>query len=298
MKFNDSYNYSEIVFRNKDTIKLPGDVENKFITEEMILSPLYKKIKIDKNMSAYEFFPMGDVRIECYCKECNRRRIYSFADSNIAINSVLRDTTLSIHRGMRNSLEHDLESIDFFTLCAEADCNHKMILLFKKVDSETIMKVGQCPSIYDLNENINNKSFLKDLGKEYADYYKKACSLYSFSSYIGALTYLRRIFEKTLIDTFNEHVNDMETGLDDFMRKRMDEKVKLLRLYLPKIMFEQGFNVIYSKISDGIHNLTEEECNNMFMILKMAIEEILIERIEKEQKNKRIQELSKELQEV
>ena len=44
MRFNDSYNYSEIVFRNQNTIELPN-VENKFITEEMLLSPLYKKLK-------------------------------------------------------------------------------------------------------------------------------------------------------------------------------------------------------------------------------------------------------------
>lgn len=38
--------------------------------------------------------------------------------------------------------------------------------------------------------------------------------------------------------------------------------------FLPTIMQKQGFNVIYTKISNGIHNLTEEECKDIFPVLK------------------------------
>ena len=40
-----------------------------------------------------------------------------------------------------------------------------MIVLFKVIDKETIMKIGQYPSIYDLNEKINNKEFIKSIYK-------------------------------------------------------------------------------------------------------------------------------------
>lgn len=63
-------------------------------------------------------------------------------------------------------------------------------------------------------------------------------------------------------------------------------------------MFNQGFNTIYTKISDGVHNLTEDECSKIFLVLKMGIEEILTEKMEKEEKNKRIEELTKELQKI
>ena len=65
-------------------------MNNKFINEDMLLGPLYKKIKIDKTIKPYEFFSMSDLRVECYCKECNQQRIYSFEDSQIALNSVMR----------------------------------------------------------------------------------------------------------------------------------------------------------------------------------------------------------------
>lgn len=165
-----------------------------------------------------------------------------------------------------------------------------------KIDDDTIMKIGQIPSIYDLNENINNKKFLNALEKEYSDHYKKACSLYSFSTYIGALIYLRRIFEKLLIDVFNDNEDKLEMSFDEFKKERMEDKIKILKPYLPSIMFSQGFNTIYTKISDGIHNLNEDECSKMFLALKMGIEEILTEKIEMNEKNKRIQQLTNELQ--
>lgn len=302
MKVKESYDYSELEFKRENCIIIPN-MSNKFINEEMLLSPLYKKIKIDKTIKPYEFFPMSDLRVECYCKECNQRRIYSFKDSQIALNSAMRGMSPGpINSSPSNykiyDLQYELEHLDYFTFCAQADCKHNMIIVFKVIDKETIMKVGQYPSIYDLNDKINNKEFIKGLGKEYSEYYKKACSLYSFDTYIGALIYLRRIYEKLLLDTFDDNKNNFDIAIDEFKIKRMDEKIQLLKKYLPTIMFEQGFNKIYTKISDGIHNLTEDECCKIFLILKMGIEEILIEKMEKEEKKKRIQALSKELQEA
>lgn len=298
----ESHNFDKKKFKVEASITT-DDINNIFITEEMLLQPLYKKIKIDKATKAYNFFPYNDVLVECYCKECNTRRIFSFEDSRIAMEIFLAGCTPgSMTSGTcdipKNTIGDKLQDIDFFTLCAIADCKHKMIIHFMKINDETIMKIGQIPSIYDLNENINNKKFLKVLGNEYADYYKSACSLYSFSTYIGALIYLRRIFEKLLIDTFDENKSQITLTFDEFKKQRMEDKIKILKPYLPSIMFEQGFNTIYTKISDGVHNLTEEECSSMFLVLKMEIEEILTEKLEKEEKQKRIQELTKQLQNV
>ena len=296
----EHHNYENKTFKRKAGI-VPADLKNDFITEEMILTPLYKKIKIDKSIKAYNFFPYNDIRVECYCKECNKRRIFAFQDSEIAVVSVVAGCTpgsmkSSLSSVPKNTLGSKLKDIDFFTFCAMADCEHKMIIHFMKIDDENIIKIGQMPSIYDLNENINNKRFLKNLGNEYADYYKSACSLYSFSTFIGALVYLRRIFEKLLIDTFNDNVDSLSMTFESFQKERMEDKIRILKSYLPSIMFNPGFNEIYTKISDGVHNLTEEECSKMFLVLKMGIEEILTEKVENEEKTKRIKELTKELQ--
>ena len=160
------------------------------------------------------------------------------------------------------------------------------------------MKVGQSPSIYDMNEEINNKSFLKELGEEYASYYKTACSLNSFNSNIGAMTYLRRIFEKLLLDCFEQNKGELEMTKEDFTKFRMEDKLDKLKKFLPQIIFENGYNQVYSKVSDGIHNLSEDECNDLFIPLRMAIEEILIEKMELKEKKIRQEKLGKQLQNI
>ena len=303
MRVMEEFNYNEKKFREESRFTTRNNIKNDFINEEMILLPLYKKIKIDNKTKIHNFFPYNNVRVECYCHICKKRRIFIFEDSKVALNSLIQQASVgSATGGSSNSDKNQIEDLfldtDFFTFCAQADCNHKMIIQFMKIDTQSIMKIGQFPSIYDLNEEINNKSFLKLLGKEYSDYYKKACSLYSFDTYIGALIYLRRIFEKLLIDVFNENADKLEISFDEFKNKKMEEKINTLKDYLPTIMFNQGFNNIYSKISNGIHNLTEEECYNMFFPIKMGIEEILTEKVENDEKLKRIKKLEKELQNV
>lgn len=260
----------------------------KIISKEILLFPLYKKIKIDGDTLCSLFFPNDSLKVECYCNKCKQRRIFTFQDSAFGSSSIgtIHSTTLK------------LIGVTFFDFFAKADCGHKMGVYFTKIDDDTVMKVGQFPSIYDLDEEINNKLFLKEMGSEYADYYKKACSLYGFGSCIGALVYLRRIFEKLLIDTFNEHEEELGITPDDFEKKRMEDKIKILKDFLPSIMQEQGFNKIYTKISDGIHNLDELECSNIFIALKQGIEEIIIEKIDNKEKEFRQKEISKLLQSV
>lgn len=159
------------------------------------------------------------------------------------------------------------------------------------IDEKNIEKIGQYPSIYDFDQGINDKKFLDQLDEEYRDYYKAACSLYSFDKCIGAVTYLRRIFEKLLIDTFNENKDVLKIDIEEFNKLRMKDKIDKLKEYLPPIMQENGFNKIYTKISNGVHNLNEEECFNIFNTLKSGIEEILQSNLEQKEKNKRRENL-------
>ncbi len=289
-------------FINFNDFKFNMDVEegyNGFITEELMLLPLYKKIKnIPK--SILEMFPIENVKLELYCNECKTRRIYTFA--TIGLNYYYMEMTPSSSIMEENvsdiGYEKMIKENQYFYFIAKADCGHNLAVLFKIIDENTIMKVGQFPSIYDMNQEINNKSFLKELGEEYVSYYKKACSLNSFDSNIGAMTYLRRIFEKLLLDCFNQNKNELEIDENTFRLLRMEDKLNTLKVYLPKIIFESGYNQVYSKVSDGIHNLSEDDCEKLFIPLRMAIEEILIEKIELQDKKKRQDELSKKLQNI
>lgn len=287
-KESETITYKNIKFKQESWPKFGNNIENNFITEELLKIPLYKKIQIDEKLPSYEFFPYNDVRVESYCSKCKRRRIFSFENSSLA-----HVEWGQITEG--NRVGKILENLDYFTLRAMADCGHELLVCLRKIDKNKIMKIGQYPSIYDMDENINNKSFLKLLDEDDASYYKKACSLYSFDTCIGAMVYLRRIFEKLLIDSFNMNKENISINEEEFKKKRVEEKVKILKKYLPDILQEEGFNKIYTKISNGIHNLSENECQTIFTILKEAIEEILIEKIQTKERKKRISEISKNL---
>lgn len=268
---------------------------NKFITEELILTPLYKKIKCMPK-SILTSLPIDNPKIELYCNECRKRRIYTFA--TIGMDYYLMERGPHFSNDTEIGYSKLINDNEYFYFIAKADCGHNLIILFKIIDENTIMKVGQFPSIYDMSEEINNKTFLKELGKEYASYYKTACSLNSFNSNIGAMTYLRRIFEKLLLDCFEQNQVELEITKDDFTKLRMEDKLDNLRKFLPQIIFENGYNQVYSKVSDGIHNLSEDECNHLFIPLRMAIEEILIEKIELKEKKIRQEKLGKQLQNI
>lgn len=290
---NDNIKYEELNFKKEAIVKVE-DMTNDFITEELFKFPLYKKIIIDEDIPTYKFFPYNDIRVEGYCNKCKCKRIFSFENSSLAY----IDIPSPYSGGTKNSVKTRLNDIDYFTFRAIADCGHKLIMCFWKIDENTIMKIGQNPSIYDMDESINNKGFLKLLDDEDRQYYKTACSLYSFNTCIGAMVYLRRIFEKLLIDTFDNNKEKINISEDEFYSKRVDEKVKVLKQYLPTILYEQGFNNIYVKISDGIHNLSESECQVIFPVLKDAIEEILIEKNQSKEKKERISRMSKELMNI
>lgn len=288
-------------FINFDKFRFDVDINgeyNNFITEELILLPLYKKIK-NFPKSILEMFPIENLKLELYCNKCKCKRIYTFA--TIGLDYYTIETGPSFVSNQSNvsiGYEKMMKENQYFYFIAKADCGHNLIILFKIIDENTIIKVGQSPSIYDMNEEINNKSFLKELGEEYTNYYKTACSLNSFNSNIGAMTYLRRIFEKLLVDCFEANQAELGITKDDFTKLKMENKLDKLKKFLPQIIFENGYNQLYSKISDGIHNLSEDECNHLFIPLRMAIEEILIEKLELKEKKSRQEKLGRELQNI
>jgi hypothetical protein len=57
----------------------------------------------------------------------------------------------------------------------------------------------------------------------------------------------------------------------------MDEKIKILREHLPSFLVEN--RGLYSILSTGIHELSEEECLKYFESVKIGIEQILDEKI-------------------
>ena len=150
------------------------------------------------------------------------------------------------------------------------DRSHKRYSIYQKIGNDVI-KIGQYPSA--LSED--GQEYLKKLkaicsnkeSKEISKYINKALVMESFGYGIASLLYIRRAFEKLIIiSEGKEHENDGTT---------MKDRIKNNK-YLPDLIKENSR--IYNIISEGIHNQSEEECMELFKIIKVGIM-ILITRV-------------------
>lgn len=258
---------------------------------------LYEKFKIDRDnendidrVIEIEFF---NEAISCYCPECKVNRTFR--------NDLIKNKTLSTkttphnyfneyHDEEYDKLEEVRPIINFMkeiemtenrTFTLEFYCthnhDHRIYFTFTVQDS-FIQKSGQFPTLLDLEDNTEINKYKKELGSNEGRNYHKAIGLASHGVGAGSYVYLRRIFEGFIYEAKDKAIKDGVIAEDDFVPKKMNERIELLRDYLPIILVEH--KEYYSVVSKGIHELSEDECLKHFNILKMGIEVILDEKIE------------------
>ena len=164
-------------------------------------------------------------------------------------------------------------------------------------DDNMIMKIGQYPSLVDIQ--------FAEIGKIYDGYlseidlknYKKAIGLYAHGAGAGSFVYLRRIFENLIFETYEIHKADIDKlDEDKFKGKRMEEKIEILKDFLPSQLLEM--KSVYKILSKGVHELSEDECLNYFSPIKLSIKLILDQKIEQAIKKYRDKLVKKELQDI
>jgi hypothetical protein len=203
-------------------------------------------------------------KLDAYCIECKQNA--TFRSHTIYVvyedGEEEADITVSEFRCTRNEL-------------------HKMYFVFHQGKDSIIRKIGQYPASAELRLP-EIRDYRKVLGSEKYSEFVRAIGLSSYDVGIGAFIYLRRIFEFLIQEAYKEAKSDSTWAEEDYQAARMDEKVRLLAAYLPEFLVEQSY--IYSILSKGIHELTEQECLQMFPVLQVGIELILDEKLEKQRK--------------
>lgn len=155
-----------------------------------------------------------------------------------------------------------------------------------------LMKIGQYPSVADFHlgeVKQYNKVILEEKLKELT----RAIGLAANGIGIGSFVYLRRIFEHLINEAFKKANSDNVLIERDFQMARMDEKIDLLKTYLPRFLVEN--KGMYSILSLGIHELDEETCLAHFDTLRVGIEIILDEKLDEQRKRDKIKSAEKEL---
>lgn len=192
---------------------------------------------------------------------------------------------------------HDNNFRGFYTilLTCKRKSNDKLRFIVVK-GQDFVIKVGQYPSLADIQFAEIGKKYDKVLDKESLFEFKRAIGLAAHGTGVGSFVYLRRIFEKLIFQTFKNHKSTLGVEEKDFILKKMENKVEILKNYLPSQLVEM--KSIYSILSKGLHELSEEECLAYFEPLKLSIELILDQKIEMDLKQRRDQRVKDEIQNI
>lgn len=111
---------------------------------------------------------------------------------------------------------------------------------------------------------------------------------------VGSFVYMRRAFEGLIQHATQTARQSPSWDEEQFRRSRMDERIDLLKPYLPDFLVEN--RSLYSILSRGIHELSEQECLDAFPVVKLGIQLVLDEKIVKLEKEKQIKEASESIQ--
>lgn len=199
------------------------------------------------------------------------------------------DTTYTISRW--NLGQSDSTYNRYYALSLACRRKGSTLEFFTYITDKIIIKIGQFPSLADLQYAEMGKKYDKVLPAQDLHDLKKAIGLMAHGAGAGSLVYLRRIFENIIWDTYEKHKEALGITNVDFLKKRMDEKIDFLKAFLPSQLVEMKST--YGILSKGVHELSEKECLAYFPALQLSITLILDQKIEDEIRSKKDAETKK-----
>lgn len=247
---------------------------------------LYQKIKFsEENFRDLFNLIFSPGRLDLYCPQCQKETTFEPVvkrekkdDNNN--NSVYSPNEIYSFDDFKAKFEFNYfrsgRRFEVSYKCTRIPYSDHLIYFQMTVEDSSIMKIGQHPSIADL-ERDETKRYENVLPKDYRQELSKAIGLFSHGVGIGSFVYLRRIFERLIFDTFNEHEKELAIERSIFNSLRMGDKIESLKDYLPQTLVEK--RSLYGILSKGIHSLDENTCKEFFPVVRAGIEFILDEKM-------------------
>lgn len=268
---------------------MKGDEDNSNalpnISDFYLNVPLYKSFTFDEHQGN-ALLELHDFKghIDCYCISCKQPSV--FQTDNYVMYTDQGNYPPRLVDKNNYIFKHKFS-------CSRNE-EHQLFFFFL-IHNKTITKIGQYPSLADLAtvDILKYRGILNnDLWREFS----KAVGLTSHGIGIGAFVYLRRIFEHLVEEAHQKQITSNGWDEDLYKKSRMDERISLLKHSLPDFLVKN--KSVYSILSKGIHELKEDECLDVFPIIKLGIELILDEKLEQLQREKKIKLASKEISEL
>ncbi|MFK5892317.1 MAG: short-chain dehydrogenase [Pseudomonadota bacterium] len=237
--------------------------------------PLYEEFHFDDDEHGEQArdikYHLGT--IDSYCPWCGRESVFERPSKNIehSLSSSTYDQVFSVSLKCSRNEEHEL----FYVV---------------KIQNNVLQKIGQFPSLADLQLQ-DLKKYSKILGRELYREFTKAVGLSAHGVGVGSFVYLRRIFE-SLIEKAHVTASASEGwNKEEYQKSRVAEQIALLKGFLPDFLVEH--TKLYSIMSKGIHELSENECLKYFPVIKLGIELILDEKLDILKKEEKLKAASK-----
>lgn len=228
-------------------------------------------------------------KIMGYCVTCAGERPFSIHDQKKERYSGGNSTAFKTELNEKEDVYIFLKKIT----CNKCSTNYRFFVL--KLGDNELIKLGQLPSIADISQKKKH-AILTLISKYFSDIdrteFNKALGLFAHGEGIAPLVFLRRIIERLVHKTFEDN-KEAKSWKDDDLPNRMLEKIDFLKDVLPKSLYE--FRSVYSIMSKGIHELSEDECKSAFPDLIAAIEFIVTDKANAEESKKQRENLRKRI---
>jgi len=235
--------------------------------------PLYHALDLSIGMVAEKVFEhiAHSATMDAYCIWCDKESVF---DAEEYVYGKTYSTWKREDFGFRRNSYKCTRNND-----------HKYYMYFFR-GKDILLKIGQWPSVADFQIPQAEK-YRKIIGEEEYKEFTRGIGLAAHGVGIGSFVYLRRVFENLIEEAHVLAQNETGFDQDKYQKGRMDKKIEMLKNHLPEFLVEN--KILYSILSKGIHELTENECLQYFETVKIGIEQILDEKIiQKEKADKAI----------
>lgn len=237
--------------------------------------PLYDELYFstheEKRVLEEYFYWKG--QYDAFCSECEKETVYTVESS---ISSELDDYGFSVRSSPQVHVKFR---------CSRSKKHVAIFYFLIDIDAASIKKIGQNPSLADIQFGDLNR-FRGILEKDVSGEFYKAIGLSAHGVGIGAFVYLRRVLEGLIHKREIEAITAGDRKAEEFEGKRVGDRVRLLKGHLPDVLVEN--QKIYSVLSKGVHELSEQECLEVFPAIRDLMFYILEEDLESDMKRKRL----------
>jgi len=239
--------------------------------------PLYSKIKFDVDEDSDKIFDImwSDVGIDAYNPNIKENTTY------FIVQPQAKHYTLRNHNGLILTKLYCTRTKEILNIVSWLD-----------YENGTIQKIGQYPSIAHFHIS-KIKDYQKVLDTEKIKELSRAIGLAANGVGIGSFVYLRRVFEYLLEKEYKKAKLTDGWNEELYIKSKVVERIELLKDYLPSFLSEN--KSLYGILSVGIHSLKEDECLQYFETVKIGIELILDEELEKYRKAQKLLDAKKKI---